>query len=223
MLTGALGAGNQILETAVDAARSGEAVCATRNAILLGKMLASINPEILEGIVAAVGETLGSYKKPVIEPPGLFALLSQFRHKELRRSVALINRFLESLGQPDQIAGEVGELPVPLQLLHRRKSMKNRWGMAVAGFFMQVALGAVYAWSVFRNPLIKKFGWSVTDVTLTFTICIFVLGVAAFFGGLWLNKKGPRVVALTGGFLYGLGVFLASYTSSLGGSISPMA
>jgi OFA family oxalate/formate antiporter-like MFS transporter len=81
---------------------------------------------------------------------------------------------------------------------------------------MQVALGAVYAWSVFRIPLTKKFGWSVTDVTLTFTIAIFVLGVAAFFGGLWLNKKGPRVVALTGGFLYGLGVFLASYTSSLG-------
>jgi OFA family oxalate/formate antiporter-like MFS transporter len=88
--------------------------------------------------------------------------------------------------------------------------------MAVAGFFMQIALGAVYAWSVFRIPLTKKFGWSVTDVTLTFTIAIFVLGVAAFFGGLWLNKKGPRVVALTGGFLYGLGVFLASYTSSLG-------
>jgi len=93
--------------------------------------------------------------------------------------------------------------------------MKNRWGMAAAGFFMQVALGAVYAWSVFRIPLTKKFGWSVTDVTLTFTICIFVLGVSAFFGGLWLNKKGPRVVALTAGFLYGLGVFLASYTSSL--------
>ncbi len=93
--------------------------------------------------------------------------------------------------------------------------MKSRWGMAVAGFLMQVALGAVYAWSVFRIPLTKKFGWSVTDVTLTFTICIFVLGVSAFLGGLWLNKRGPRVVALTGGFLYGLGVFLASYTSSL--------
>ena len=93
--------------------------------------------------------------------------------------------------------------------------MRNRWGMAVAGFLMQVALGAVYAWSVFRIPLTKKFGWSVTDVTLTFTISIFMLGVAAFFGGLWLNKKGPRVVALTAGLLYGLGVFLTSYTSSL--------
>jgi MFS transporter, OFA family, oxalate/formate antiporter len=77
---------------------------------------------------------------------------------------------------------------------------------------MQVALGAVYAWSVFVNPLIKAYGWSKADVTWTFTIAIFTLGVASFFGGLWLNKKGPRVVALTGGFLYGLGVFLASFS-----------
>src|SRR6202043_3592268 len=35
---------------------------------------------------------------------------------------------------------------------------------------------------------------------------------AAFFGGLWLNRKGPRIVALTGGFLYGAGVFLASFS-----------
>ncbi|MGD0740006.1 MAG: DUF1641 domain-containing protein [Terracidiphilus sp.] len=106
VLTGALSAGNQILEKAVDAARSDEAIRATRNAILLGKMLASINPEILAGIATAVDETLGSYKKPVIEPPGLFALLSQFRRKELRRSVALINRFLESLGNQIKLQAE---------------------------------------------------------------------------------------------------------------------
>jgi MFS transporter, OFA family, oxalate/formate antiporter len=88
----------------------------------------------------------------------------------------------------------------------------NRWGIAVAGIFLQMALGAVYAWSVFRLPLAKQFGWSISEVTLTFTISIFVLGVAAFFGGLWLNREGPRIVALTGGFLYGAGVFLASFS-----------
>ncbi len=91
--------------------------------------------------------------------------------------------------------------------------MTNRWGMAVAGVFMQIALGAVYAWSVFRIPLTKQFGWSIPDVTLTFTIAIFVLGFASFFGGLWLNKKGPRVVAMTAGVLYGTGVFLASFSA----------
>src|SRR4030088_3065753 len=93
--------------------------------------------------------------------------------------------------------------------------MRNRWSIAVAGVLLQIALGAVYAWSVFRVPLAKQFGWSISEITLTFTISIFVLGCAAFFGGLWLNRKGPRVVALTGGTLYGLGVFLASFTHGL--------
>jgi MFS transporter, OFA family, oxalate/formate antiporter len=91
----------------------------------------------------------------------------------------------------------------------------NRWVIAIAGVFFQIALGAVYAWSVFRVPLTKQFGWSISEITLTFTISIFVLGFAAFFGGLWLNRKGPRIVALTGGALYGVGVFLASFSHSL--------
>jgi OFA family oxalate/formate antiporter-like MFS transporter len=93
-------------------------------------------------------------------------------------------------------------------------SNTNRWGLAAAGFLMQMALGAVYAWSVFRTPLARQFHWSIEEVTFTFTVSIFVLGVACFFGGLWLNRKGPRVVALTGGFLYGFGVFLASFSAN---------
>jgi OFA family oxalate/formate antiporter-like MFS transporter len=91
----------------------------------------------------------------------------------------------------------------------------NRWVIAIAGVFFQIALGAVYAWSVFRAPLAKQFGWSISEITLTFTISIFVLGFAAFFGGLWLTRTGPRIVALTGGALYGLGVFLASFSHNL--------
>jgi OFA family oxalate/formate antiporter-like MFS transporter len=91
---------------------------------------------------------------------------------------------------------------------------RNRWGIAVAGVFMQIALGAVYAWSVFRDPLMRQFHWTISEVTLTFTIAIFVLGFASFFGGLWLNRRGPRIVAITGGVLYGLGVFLASFSAN---------
>ena len=77
--------------------------------------------------------------------------------------------------------------------------MTNRWSIAIAGVLMQVALGAVYAWSVFRAPLTKQFGWSVSEVTFTFTISIFVLGIAAFFGGLWLNRKGQELSRLQSG------------------------
>jgi OFA family oxalate/formate antiporter-like MFS transporter len=56
--------------------------------------------------------------------------------------------------------------------------------------FLQIALGAVYAWNVFPVPLSKQFGWSISQVTLTFTISIFVLGC----GGLWMNRKGPALL-----------------------------
>ncbi len=90
----------------------------------------------------------------------------------------------------------------------------NRWGIALAGILLQVVLGSVYAWSVFRTPLTKQFHWSISQVTLTFTICIVVLGCSAFFGGLWLGKVGPRTVAVTGALLYGLGTFLASFAAN---------
>jgi OFA family oxalate/formate antiporter-like MFS transporter len=89
--------------------------------------------------------------------------------------------------------------------------MPNRWLIALAGVVMQIALGAVYAWSVFRIPLTEAYGWSIGEVTLAFTIAIFVLGFAAFAGGLWMQRVGPRPVALAAGALYGLGVFLASF------------
>ncbi len=105
LLRGALGASDKLIETAVNAAKSDDSVRAIRNAIILSKVLGTINPDVLEGVAVAVGKTIGCYQKPVIEPPGLFSLLGQFRHKELRRSIALINRFLEVLGNQIKLRG----------------------------------------------------------------------------------------------------------------------
>lgn len=93
-------------------------------------------------------------------------------------------------------------------------NVPNRWRIAAAGVVMQLALGAVYAWSVFREPLVKSFGWSISQVTLTFSISIFVLGFAAFLGGLWMRRVGPRVVGMTAGVVYGIGVAAASLSAN---------
>jgi OFA family oxalate/formate antiporter-like MFS transporter len=85
----------------------------------------------------------------------------------------------------------------------------NRWLIALAGVMMQIALGAVYAWSVFRIPLTKTYGWTISEVTLVFELAILTLGVAAFVGGLWMRKQGPRPVAVTAGICYSLGMVLA--------------
>src|SRR5918992_1331159 len=99
------------------------------------------------------------------------------------------------------------------------QNVSNRWLIATAGVVMQVALGAVYAWSVFRVPLSDAYGTGVSAVNTTFSIAILALGFAAFFGGLWMNSSGPRVVALTSGVLYGAGIFLASFASPDAGGL----
>ncbi|MDB6094408.1 MAG: major facilitator superfamily 1 [Verrucomicrobia bacterium] len=88
----------------------------------------------------------------------------------------------------------------------------NRWLVAAAGVLMQIALGAVYAWSVFRNPLTQSYGWTVPQATRIFELAIFTLGLSAFAGGLWMKHAGPRRVAVVGGLCYGLGTVLAGYS-----------
>lgn len=77
---------------------------------------------------------------------------------------------------------------------------------------MQLALGAVYAWSVFVKPLEKAHHWSDTQVTLTFTIAIFFLGIGSTIGGFWMDRVGPRMVATAAGVCYGVGVLLAGFS-----------
>lgn len=89
----------------------------------------------------------------------------------------------------------------------------NRWVIAVAAFFLQLALGAVYAWSVFLVPVTKAYHASKPDASLTFTITLVALGITAGFGGYLLSRFTPRVIATTGGVLYGLGIILAAFTA----------
>jgi OFA family oxalate/formate antiporter-like MFS transporter len=88
---------------------------------------------------------------------------------------------------------------------------RNRWIIAAAAVLMQLALGSANAWSVFQKPLEEAYGWSISQVTTAFSINIFTLGLAAFLGGLWMARVGPRRVALAAGVLNGLGVFLATF------------
>jgi OFA family oxalate/formate antiporter-like MFS transporter len=92
-------------------------------------------------------------------------------------------------------------------------SLPNRWAIAVAGVIIQIALGAVYAWSVFRIPLTRAYGWTISQVTFAFTLAILTLGFASFVGGLWMRRSGPRRVAIAAGIFYGSGIFLASFSA----------
>ncbi len=87
---------------------------------------------------------------------------------------------------------------------------RGRWLLAGAAVLIQLALGAVYAWSIFVNPFIEQMGWSRTETALPFIVTIGVLFVGTFVGGRIQDRIGPRPVVLAGGIIYSVGVMLAS-------------
>jgi OFA family oxalate/formate antiporter-like MFS transporter len=92
----------------------------------------------------------------------------------------------------------------------------KRWLIAIAAIVMQLCLGTVYAWSVFKKPLMASHGWGETSVQVTFMICIGMIGIAAAFGGTLVDKKGPKFVATIGGILFGAGTLLSGLADQIG-------
>ena len=87
---------------------------------------------------------------------------------------------------------------------------RGRWLLAAAAVLVQLALGAVYAWSVFVNPFIEQMGWTRTQTTLPFTVAIGVIFIGTLVGGRIQDRIGPRPVVLVGGVIYSIGMMLAS-------------
>ncbi|MGH7208052.1 MAG: L-lactate MFS transporter [Nitrospiraceae bacterium] len=91
----------------------------------------------------------------------------------------------------------------------------NRWWRIAGGLSMNLALGALYAWSVFVAPLEKEFGWKRADVSMVFTIAVFVFGLSFILAGRLQDKKGPFWISVTGGVLVSIGFFACAYVQSL--------
>jgi len=92
----------------------------------------------------------------------------------------------------------------------------NRWWRVVGGLSMNLALGSVYAWSVFVAPLEKEFAWKRADTSLIFSIIVFVFGLSFVLAGRLQDKKGPFWISVIGGVAVSLGFFVSSWTTSLG-------
>ena len=92
----------------------------------------------------------------------------------------------------------------------------NRWFIALAGVVMQLVLGTVYAWSVFKKPFMATHGWTNDQTGLAFTLVILFIGVSAAFGGKFVDKAGARKVATLAAILFGLGTVLTGVADATG-------
>jgi hypothetical protein len=59
----------------------------------------------------------------------------------------------------------------------------SRWWRVVGGLSMNLALGTLYAWSVFVAPLEEQFGWKRADTSMVFTIAVVVFALTFVLAG----------------------------------------
>ena len=86
------------------------------------------------------------------------------------------------------------------------EKVKNRWLIAASAVGIHISIGSAYAWSVFTNPMANTFGWSTTEISLAFSIAIFILGFSAAFMGKFVEKHGPRKSGMLSALFFGVGV-----------------
>jgi OFA family oxalate/formate antiporter-like MFS transporter len=90
----------------------------------------------------------------------------------------------------------------------------ERWLVLAGAALVQLALGAVYTWSVFGSALgpgsPSTMHLDAAQASAPFSACLGTIFIGAFFGGRLQDRYGPRLVVLTGGLIYVTGVYLAS-------------
>jgi len=89
-----------------------------------------------------------------------------------------------------------------------KEKVMNRGLVIVGAILIQLALGAIYAWSVF-TPSLTDAGWSKADTQWVFALGLVSFAVVMVFAGRKLNTWGPQKLAMIGGVVLGIGYFLA--------------
>lgn len=90
-------------------------------------------------------------------------------------------------------------------------SAKNPgWLVAFSGLGINLALGILYTWSMFKAAIEKDFGWKGDQLNDPYALCCLVFAFAMILAGRCQDKFGPRVTASIGGLLVGAGMVLIS-------------
>ena len=87
--------------------------------------------------------------------------------------------------------------------------LKNRWLIAASAVGIHISIGAVYAYSVLKKPLLESVGWEFKQTAWAFSIAILFLGLSAAFLGRKVERMGPRKSGMLSASLYGLGLIVS--------------
>ncbi len=88
----------------------------------------------------------------------------------------------------------------------------SRWLIPPAALAVHLSIGQVYAFSVFKLPLVERFGLgdNQTPIAVIFSVAIVMLGLSAAFGGPWMERNGPRKAMALSGACWAVGFVVAA-------------
>lgn len=90
----------------------------------------------------------------------------------------------------------------------------NRWQVIAASTAILLCTGAVYAFSVFANPLSSQTGWTMPQIMMAFTINSAIGPIPMILGGYLVDKGFVKWTIALGAFVFALGFFLTGFVSS---------
>ncbi len=91
----------------------------------------------------------------------------------------------------------------------------GRWLVAVGGILINLSLGVIYAWSVFRGPLALEFKWTGIQTSLPFAIVTAVFALFMIPAGRLQDRIGPMRVGMLGGVIMAAAFVLASFAKGM--------
>ncbi len=107
--------------------------------------------------------------------------------------------------------------------MEENSSVKG-WIVTFSGLSINLALGILYAWSIFKQAITESikaggpdaFNWELVTVNDPYALACLMFAFAMIIGGKVQDKIGPRFTAMFGGLLVGSGFILCSQTNSYG-------
>ncbi len=92
--------------------------------------------------------------------------------------------------------------------------IKNKWVIVFGALISQMAIGSLYGWSLFNEPISQAYNWDFDSVVTTYAISLVSFALTMIFSGRLHLKKGPRFTTLIGSVLFSSGIFLSAFATS---------
>jgi OFA family oxalate/formate antiporter-like MFS transporter len=95
------------------------------------------------------------------------------------------------------------------------EQLNKRWGLVILGLIVNLCLGTVYSWSIFREPLEQALGLTTAQSGLPYSVFLALFAFSMPVGGWLIGRIGARPTLIVGGLLVGLGWFSVGSASSI--------